>query len=296
MEVLNTRQGSNDGVVSEEIPMIAIQGGLASYHDIASRQYFGKDLRLACCASFTKLFDVLEDGKADFGIMAIENSVAGTILPNYRHLQESSYLISGEVYLRIEHQLMALPGQSVDDLSEVRSHPMALLQCKNYLKAHPSLEQIQERDTALCAEDVSMNEIYGVGVIASKMAATHFGLDVLEAGIEDNKRNFTRFLVLEKKNNDNVKNEKANKSSVCFHLDHDSGSLATALTLLSGYGMNLTKIQSLPHIGKEWQYNFFLDMIFDDYERYTQALDKLRYVTKELTILGEYTRGEKPQY
>lgn len=270
---------------------IAIQGYKGSYHDIAARAYFGADIELNKCPSFDILFAELEGNRADYGLMAIENSVAGTILPNYALLRESTFRIIGELNLRIQHQFMALPNQTIEDLSEVRSHPMAFLQCFDFLHRNPHLNRIESKDTALSAEEVASKGLKGVGVIASSLAAEYFGLHILEAEVEDNKRNFTRFLVLEKKSTYNLENPTADKASICFHLGHRTGSLAAVLTILATFGMNLTKIQSLPLIGKEWEYFFHLDMEFEIYEQYQQAIQAIVPMVWQLKILGEYRKG-----
>jgi prephenate dehydratase len=272
-------------------PVIAIQGFKGSYHDIAARAYFGDDVALNQCDSFDRMFTELEAGQADYGAMAIENSVAGTILPNYALLRESTFRIIGEVNLRIKHQFMALPGQSIPDIREVRSHPMAFLQCLNFLRAHPNMQRVESKDTALSAEEVAAAKVKGVGIIASSLAAQHFGMEILAADIEDNKRNFTRFLILEKKSAFNLENPVSDKASICFHLGHRSGSLAAVLTVLAAYQMNLTKIQSLPLVGKEWEYFFHLDMEFEEYALYQQAMQAIYPMVWQFQVLGEYKKG-----
>lgn len=275
---------------------IAIQGGLGSYHDIAARQYFGNKIEPTCCDSFGALFQALSTEEVPFAIMAIENSVAGTLLPNYALLRDSPFTVIGERYLRIEHQLLTNEDQTIENITQVWSHPMALLQCGNYLSKYPHWEQVVTKDTALSAEEISITKAKGVAVIASKLAGELFGLKTLASNVEDNPRNFTRFLVLSKKGNQTTEVSESNKASICFHLDHSSGSLATALTLLSGFRMNLTKIQSLPYVGKEWQYYFFIDMEYTEYDSFERAMSRLKHVTNSLQILGTYRSGEKPEY
>ncbi len=273
---------------------IAIQGVEGSYHHIAARKYFGADIDLVKCDRFEGLFSALEQDEAKFAVMAIENTVAGTILPNYALLRESNYRIIGEVYLPIEHQLLCIKGQSILQMQEVRSHPMALLQCGRFFKQFPKMKLVEQVDTALSAKELSKNPQMGVAVVASKLAAQLFDLQILKSSIEDNKRNFTRFLVLEEKTGFNLENPIANKASVCFHLGHRVGSLAGILAFIAGFKLNLTKIQSLPLVGKEWEYFFHLDMEFDDYENFIEAMETLRNLTKDLQILGEYKKGERP--
>lgn len=273
---------------------IAIQGVEGSYHHIAARKYFGQDINLIKCNRFEELFRELEAGNAKFAVMAIENTVAGTILPNYALLRESNYRIIGEVYLPIEHQLMCIKGQTIEQMIEVRSHPMALLQCRIFFKAHQNMQLVEQVDTALSAKELQQNPKAGVAVVASKLAAELFDLQILKSSVEDNKRNFTRFLVLEETTGFNEENSLANKASVCFHLGHRVGNLAGILAFIAGHQLNLTKIQSLPLVGKEWEYFFHLDMEFDNYDNFLVAMDTLRNLTNSLQILGEYKKGERP--
>ena len=237
-------------------PKIAIQGIPGAFHEIAARQFFGEDITLEACDSFPILFRALKKGKADYGVMAIENSVAGTILPNYALLRNSNYTIIGEIYLRIEHHLMALPGQKIEDITEVFSHPMAILQCQEFFEEYHHIKLIELIDTAESAQRIQNNQMWGKAAIASELASQHYGLEILHRGIETNKRNFTRFFILKK--NDEIKLDlnSINKASLCFNLTHKVGSLSQILLVLSSHGMNLTKIQSLPVVGSEWQYFF----------------------------------------
>ncbi|MEL7341075.1 MAG: prephenate dehydratase [Bacteroidota bacterium] len=272
---------------------VAIQGVKGAYHEIAARKFFGEAIELDMCDSFPELFRSLETQKADSGVMAIENSVAGTILPNYALLRNSAYTIAGEVYLRIEHQLMALPGQKITDIQEVYSHPMAIQQCHEFFKQYPHIKLIESPDTAGSAAWIQENRTFGAAAIASKLAAEHYELEILASGVEDNKRNFTRFLILLDKASARLHNKgrKANKASLCFNLKHEVGQLSQILLVLSSHGMNLTKIQSLPVVGQEWTYFFHIDLIFEHLPQYKRALSAIRPLVNELNVLGEYQRA-----
>lgn len=265
---------------------IAIQGFCGSFHEEAARKFYG-DPEIVECATFDGLFEAMERGEADAAVMAIENTVSGGLLPNFELLRNHDVRIKGEIFLRIEQNLMALPGQKIEDLEEVRSHYMAINQTRPFLKQYPHIRLIESEDTAKSAEDVAKGHLMGVGAVASALAAKLYGLEILAPGIETYKQNFTRFLILD--NSLQVPQEKINKVSTCFTLPHTSGSLAHVLTILSFYGMNLTRIQSLPIPGREWQYFFYVDIKFEDYKRYTQAMTAVRPLMEDLTVLGEYT-------
>jgi prephenate dehydratase len=276
-------------------PKIAIQGFEASFHEIVAIQYFGADIETVECATFPKLFSVMENGQADFAVCAIENSLAGSILPNYAHLRNSNLEIIGEVYLRIEMNLMALPNQSIDQIEEIHSHPMALLQCQGFFENYPNIQLVESNDTALSAREIKEKHIKHRAAVASKRAAELFGLEIITADIHDNKRNFTRFLILAQRHPELVSGSasKINKSSISFRAHHTAGSLAKVLTVIGNYNINLTKIQSLPVVGEEWQYYMYADLEFDDYNSYQKMLSEIKPLTKELRILGEYAQGNK---
>lgn len=286
---------STDSSVLTAQRKVAIQGVKGAYHEIAARQFFGADIELAMCDSFPELFRSMDEQEADCGVMAIENTVAGTILPNYALLRNSPYTVVGEVFLRIEHQLMALPGQSIMDIKEVHSHPMAILQCHEFFKTYPHIKLIESVDTAASAAMIQENQAFGTAAIASKLAAEHYDLEILASSIEDNKRNFTRFLILLNKASAKnfTKGHKPNKASLCFNLKHEVGQLSQILLVLSSHGMNLSKIQSLPIVGQEWTYFFHLDLVFDHQAQYKRALSAIRPLVKELKVLGEYERAPK---
>lgn len=274
-------------------PKIAIQGFEASFHEITAIQFFGNEIETVECASFPKLFDVMEKGEADFAICAIENSLAGSILPNYAHLRNSNLEIVGEVYLRIEMNLMALPNQTIEQIEEIHSHPMALLQCHGFFENYPNIQLVESNDTALSAKEIKENHIKHRAAVASKRAAELFDLEIIAADIHDNKRNFTRFLVLSKPSTINHRPSIINKSSVSFRAHHTAGSLAKVLTSIGNHNINLTKIQSLPVVGEEWQYYMYADLEFDNVNEYKKMLTEIEPLTKELKILGEYAQGNK---
>jgi prephenate dehydratase len=270
---------------------IAIQGYRASFHEEAAIKFFVKTEELVECLSFQKLFDTLAVGEADVGVMAIENSVAGSILPNYARLRDSMLQIVGEVYLRIEMNFMALPGQRLEDIREVHSHPIAILQTHNFFREHPHILAVESDDTAYSALQIAKEGIRGRGALASKRAAELYGLEILQHGVETNKRNFTRFLILQP--DYRVGMETINKASWSFRTAHKSGSLAKALTILGEHGVNLTKIQSLPVLGEEWKYYFYADLEFSDGDAYREVKKTIRPHIYDLKILGEYKQGEK---
>lgn len=273
---------------------IAIQGISGSYHEIAARRFFGVDIELDMCDSFPELFQSLERQQSDYGVVAIENTVAGTILPNYALLRNSNFQVIGEVFLRIEHCLMALPGQSIESIIEVHSHPMAILQCHAFFKQYPWIRLVESVDTAASAAWIQREQKEGVAAIASELAAERFDLEVLAKGIETHKRNFTRFLIVSTASTDVFSLGMPDKASLCFSLAHQVGSLAQILLVLSSHGMNLTKIQSSPIVGQEWQYFFHIDLEYDNYEQYRRSLEAIQHLVGEFKILGEYPQGEKP--
>lgn len=274
---------------------IAIQGEIGSFHDVASHRYFeNEEFELICCDTFEDVFVNMKKDKDVIGVMAIENTIAGSLLHNYELLRDSGMFIVGEHKLRISHSLLCLPDEDWDDITEVNSHPVALMQCRNFLKNHPNFKIVETADTAGSAKNISENNLKGHAAICSKFAAPLYGMKVLEEGIETNKHNFTRFLVMcnpELAPQLSVK-EQANKSSIVFSLAHTEGQLSQVLSILSFYRINMTKIQSLPIIGKEWEYLFYVDLTFNDYTRYRQSIDAIRPLINQLTILGEYKEGE----
>ena len=273
---------------------VAIQGHEGSFHDLAASNYFEhQELDLVCCSSFDDLFDAVQTHEADVAIMAIENTVAGSLLPNYSLLNEAGFQIFGEIFLRIGQNLMALPGQSMEEITEVYSHYMAIAQTRVFFKQYPNIRLIESEDTDLSAKNISDNKLHGAAAIAGDAAANQYGLNILFRNIETNKKNFTRFLALYKPNGSLRFMENApEKASLSFSLPHQTGSLSQVLSILSFYGISLTKIQSIPIIGQEFQYHFLVDLSFEDADRYHQSIEAIRPLTKKLNILGEYKRGQ----
>ena len=269
---------------------IAIQGVKGCFHEQAARLFYEEHGHIVPeiveCDTFDGLYQSMSEGKADAAVMAIENTVSGGLLPNFELLRKNDRKISGEVFLRIQQNLMALPGQTLEDIKEVRTHYMAINQTREFFKNCPWIRLVESEDTAKSAAEVAAEGLKGVGAVASTLAADLYGLDVLAESIETYKQNFTRFLILDDALE--VDKSKVNKSSMCFTLPHAPGSLAHVLTILSFYGMNLTRIQSLPIPGQEWQYFFYVDIKFDDHLRYEQALAAVRPLMEDLNILGEY--------
>ncbi|MBE0653246.1 MAG: prephenate dehydratase [Bacteroidales bacterium] len=242
--------------------------------------------------TFKDLMKSLKKRQVDYGIMAIENSLAGSILPNYSLIKDSNMKIIGEIYLRIRQNLVALPGQKPEDLREVYSHPMAILQCQGFFDSYPQIKLIESMDTALSAKDIRENNLSGIGAIASTLAARKYELEILAESIETNKMNYTRFLILKENSGAYFNPDKVNKASLHFALSHKSGSLSKILSILSYYDQNLTKIQSMPIMGKDWEYQFYVDVMFDDYEWYKKSIEAIRPFTSELGVLGEYEKGK----
>jgi prephenate dehydratase len=275
---------------------VAIQGGIGAYHGIAAENYFdGENVGLVACNTFKDIFLAIEKEPNTIGIMAIENTIAGSLLQNHDLLKEHKLPIAGEYKLRISHCLAALPGQSIHDIREIASHPIALMQCVDFLETLPGIKIVEHEDTALAARDIAVDNKKGHAAICSERAAQIYGLDVLARGIETNKHNFTRFLLFANPwvVDELQKNEILNKASIVFTLPHTEGSLSKVLSILSFYGVNLTKIQSLPIIGHEWEYQFHIDLKFTDYDVYRQSLHAIRPLTSELKILGEYPEGKQ---
>ena len=270
---------------------IAIQGVIGSFHDIAAHQYYeGEQIQLICCNTFEDVFKCIKEDPTTIGMLAIENTIAGSLLHNYELLRDSGTTIVGEHKLHIQHSICCLPDDDIDNIDEVHSHPVALMQCRQYLSKYPNIKAVEDEDTAGSAEKISRLKKKGWAAICHSDAARFYGLKVLEEHMEGNKHNYTRFLaVWNPMKADFLRplNE-TDKSSLVFSLPHEEGSLSKILTILSFYGINLTKIQSLPVIGHEWEYMFYVDVTYNDLTRYRQSIDAIIPLTKELTILGEY--------
>ncbi len=276
---------------------IAIQGTRGSYHDIAAHRYFdGEEIELICCATFEDVFAAIRKDSQVIGMLAIENTIAGSLLHNNELLRLSGTQIIGEYKLRISHCFVCLPDEEWDDITEVNSHPIALMQCRDFLQQHPRIKVVEAEDTALSAEIIKRDDLKGRAAICSRVAAEHYGMKILQEGIETNKHNFTRFLVVsdpwQVDETGRQTTAEKNKASIVFTLPHTEGSLSQVLSILSFYNINLTKIQSLPIIGREWEYQFYVDVAFGDYVRYKQAITAITPLTKELKTLGEYAEGK----
>lgn len=271
---------------------VAIQGEAGCYHELAARRYFeGQQVEIVPCQTFEAEFEALAADPSLVGIMAIENTIAGNLLTNHELLRQSQRRVVGEQRLHISHVLCCYPGQQLQDIVEVNSHPIALRQCEAFLKTRmPQAKVVEMDDTAGSALYIRDHRLMGHAAICSEFAATMYGLQILERGIETNKRNFTRFLVLQDRYGDahNPERSHINKASIEFCVRHQQGSLTKVLTILSFYDMNLTKIQSMPILGREWEYRFFVDMTFGDYTVYRQALDAVRPFATDFMVLGEY--------
>jgi prephenate dehydratase len=271
---------------------IAIQGEKGSFHEIAARQYFNYDtIEIVPCSTFDLTLNTLITGEADFVVMAIENARSGSILYNYTLIRESGMKILGEQNLRIIQNLLALPGQSISDIKEIRSHPIALAQCMTFLNKYPGMTLVESDDTAGSARIISENKMKGVAAIASSSVAEIYGLDILAPGIETYKQNYTRFLVV---GSEDKGNKKGNKVSICFSTSHKPGSLASVLVKLAELEINLSKIQSVPRLNGEWEYMFYLDLELSkntNSDVIRRVLDKK---TRNLEVLGVYFKGDMP--
>ena len=271
------------------LPRIAIQGFEGSFHQSAANHFFG-GVEIIPCATFREVIKVSENKKiSEGGIMAIENSIAGSILPNYSLLQKSNLRIVGEIYLHIRQNLLVNPGIKLSDIKEVHSHPIALLQCLDFLDKH-NWKLVETDDTAFSAKHVHQTRSKHIAAVAGNLAAKLYGLEILVPNIQTMKSNFTRFLVLDRKENNKMV-EDANKASVSFYTDHSRGSLAKVLTKISDCGINLSKLQSVPIQGSDWKYSFHADMEFEQQSQFDKAIKKIEALTAEIKILGVYQKG-----
>jgi prephenate dehydratase len=270
---------------------IAIQGFEGSFHQVAARQFFG-DIDVICCSTFREVVKIAADKKqSDGGIMAIENSIAGSILPNYNLLQKSNLRIIGEVYLQIKQNLLVNPGIKLEDIREVHSHPMALLQCIEYLEKH-NWKLIETEDTALSAKHIHQHRSKHIAAIASELAADLYDLDILKPNIHTLKNNYTRFLVLQ--HVDKIKTvADADKASLIFNTDHSKGSLAKVLTKIADGDINLSKLQSMPIPGSDFKYSFHADLEFDNIEQLNKVIKNITPLTEDLKIYGVYKNGNR---
>jgi prephenate dehydratase len=269
---------------------VSIQGESGSFHEVAARQYFSyDDIEIVPCSTFDLTLNTVVSGEADFAVMAIENARSGSILYNYTLIRESGLKILGEHRLRIKQNLMALPGQQITDLHEIRSHPIAIAQCMTFLNQFPGMTLIEAEDTAGSARQISENHLHGVAAIASAISAEIYGLDILAEGIETYKQNYTRFHVI---GSEDKGNTKGNKVSICFSTGHKPGSLAKVLVKLAELNINLSKIQSVPRLNGEWEYMFYLDLELDKNTKSEVIRRVLGKYTNNLEILGVYIKGD----
>jgi prephenate dehydratase len=294
--MLKTKTSLSESASSTGDPLrVCIQGYSGAFHEIAARFCFeGEALEIVPAHTFEELVTELESGdKVDIGLMAIENTLAGSLMNNYRLLHKSRLHIVDEVYLRIKQNLMVLPGVKIEDLQEVHSHPVAIDQCREFFRQYPHIRLVQIEDTALAARNIREKGLTTVGAIASSLAAEIYEMETIAAGIETNKKNHTRFLVLQK--TEKV-SQAADKVSLCFAVDHQVGSLYKLLAVLAAYNINLTKIQSAPIVGRPWEYMFFVDFISEGHIGMEQAIDAIRPLAHNLRVLGIYPKGQHHDY
>lgn len=269
---------------------VAIQGIKGSFHHTVSQEYFKEDILVNECLTFDKLVNSLLNKESDLAIMAIENSIAGSIIPNYALIDHHHLHIIGEHYLDVQHNLMALEGQSIQEIHEVHSHPMALLQCKAFFKEYPHIMLVEDKDTADVAKRIQLGHLKGIAAVASTTAAEIYDLNILAERIQTMKHNETRFMIV-KTSNSVLDPSDINKASIKFELDHKRGSLAAILNVMSDCKLNLTKIQSLPKLDTLWKYAFFVDITFDSYEQYLKAKSIIEIMAEDFKVLGEYKNG-----
>ena len=271
---------------------VAIQGIKGSNHHQVAKDFFGNGIDLVECFSFDKVVQHIIEGNADIGVMAIENSIAGSIIPNYNLVYHNNLHIIGEYYLNIHHNLMVKTGVKIEELKEVHSHPMALLQCKAFFKEHPGIKLVEDVDTAETAKRIQEKQLISIGAIAPKVAAELYELDIIAPNIQTIKNNATRFIILKRENKVLPKQE-IDKASLRFITDHKRGSLATVLNVMSDCNLNLTKIQSLPVVETPWKYAFFVDVTFEAYPHFEKAKALLEIMAEDFRVLGEYKNGLK---
>ena len=270
---------------------VAIQGIKASFHEEAAFKFFGKDIETIECNSFKQTCDVLEKDEADYVIMAIENSIAGSLLPNYTLIRDYNFAVHGEVYLPIQLHLMALPGVKFEDIKFATSHPIAIRQCVDFFDDYPNIQVIESNDTAACAKKIKEEQLTDTVAIANTLAAELYGLNIIERRIESNKKNYTRFLILKKDKTEGDK--KVNKASICFQVGNHVGALSKVLNIFAELNVNLTKIQSMPVLGKRNEYYFYIDMEWKEMENYDTAIRKALKYTVNFNIMGEYEKNDK---
>ncbi|MDB5158814.1 MAG: pheA [Mucilaginibacter sp.] len=276
--------------MKKDKPRVAIQGIRASFHEEAAFKYFGENIQTIECNSFKQTFDALENNEADYVVMAIENSIAGSILPNYSLLLNYNFPVIGEIYLPIQLHLMALPGVAFENVKYVTSHPIAIRQCIDFFDEYPHLQIVESNDTAACAKRIHDEKLTDTVAIANSLAAKLYELDILERRIESNKKNFTRFLILT--THERAVKKSANKASLCFQVSNQVGALAKVLNIFANQGVNMSKIQSMPVLGKRNEYNFYVDVEWEETKQYDSAVKQILKYTHNFNILGEYQRHD----
>ena len=277
--------------MKSEKTRVAIQGIRASFHEEAAFKFFGEDIHTIECNSFKQTFEALEKREADYVVMAIENSIAGSILPNYTLMMQYGFPVVGEVYIPIQMHLMALPGVKFEDVKYVTSHPIAIRQCIDFIDEYPNLTIVESSDTAACAKRIRDEQLTDTVAIANTLAANLYGLDIFERRIESNKKNFTRFLIIT--HHDTQVKRTPNKASLCFQVSNKVGSLAKVLNIFAEQNLNMSKIQSMPVLGKPNEYNFYVDVEWKDSKNYDTAIRQMLKYTHNFNVLGEYERHEE---
>ena len=280
-----------DAKMKSKVTRVAIQGIKASFHEEAAFKFFGKEIETIECNSFKQTCEQLEQNEVDFVIMAIENSIAGSLLPNYTLIRDFNFAVHGEVYLPIQLHLMALPGVKFENVKFATSHPIAIRQCIDFFDDYPNIQVIESNDTAACAKKIRDEQLTDTVAIANTLAAELYGLNIIERRIESNKKNYTRFLILKKDKTEDGK--KINKASICFQVGNHVGALSKVLNIFAELEVNLTKIQSMPVLGKRNEYYFYVDMEWKEMEKYDTAIRKALKYTVNFNIMGEYERNDK---
>ncbi|MGZ2368525.1 prephenate dehydratase [Ancylomarina sp. YFZ004] len=270
---------------------IAIQGVKGAFHEVAARNYFGIDIDILPKLHFSDLAESVKNGECDYGIMAVENTISGTIHANLNLIREHKLVVCGEEYLRIRQNLVAKKGSKIEDLKEVRSHYMAINQSRKFFKQYPNVQLMESVDTALSMREIKENNSTNIGAIGSLLAAEYYDLEVLAESIETNRKNYTRFLIL--RNNEKWKKQASNKASMALVLDNHQGSLAEILSIIASHQIDLSKIESVPLLGEPWHYQFYLDILFKDKAQYKNMLAEISEKLDRLEILGEYTNGNQ---
>jgi len=270
---------------------ISIQGVKGAFHEEAAINYYGGEIDILPNISFYEVIKSIRENNAKAGILAVENTISGTIHSNLNLIRESGLPICGEVYLQIEQNLVGLPGITISDLEEVHSHYMAIDQCRKFFRNHPHIKLIESDDTALSMKEIAEKKLTTVGAIGSKIGALHYGLNIIAEGIETNKKNYTRFLIVERENNTTI--SEIDKASISITLPNHKGSLSKVLSIIAFYDVDLSKIESVPVVGEPWHYRFYVDVLFDSHEKYKSMLQAVGPLTDELQILGEYKSGSK---